>query len=255
MGIKLTMRLSLAATIFLCFALAGADTAWSGKPGQQPDDKSNQPAPAEQNPPTTQSPPTANDQSEPKPESPAAKDEPSQQPSVPAVTPQSIPTSEQQGQMESATPAEPKTPAKPSSTKPKSKQASSKKSAKSNNPATTQAPASKTSAEKSDPDSTTSTKKVVVYGSTSEPEVKLAPRISDQQQTVQKQKISDLLGKTDAALHQIAGRQLSSSEDETVKQIRAYMDQAKQASELGDLQRAENLASKAHLLSDELIGK
>jgi len=39
------------------------------------------------------------------------------------------------------------------------------------------------------------------------------------------------------------------------KQIRVYMEQAKQASEVGDLQRAQNLASKANLLSVELAGK
>jgi hypothetical protein len=38
-----------------------------------------------------------------------------------------------------------------------------------------------------------------------------------------------------------------------MKQIRAYMEQAKSADAAGELQRARNLAVKAHLLSDELV--
>jgi hypothetical protein len=37
-------------------------------------------------------------------------------------------------------------------------------------------------------------------------------------------------------------------------QIRSYMQQAKEASASGDLERAYNLAVKAHLLSNELAG-
>jgi len=38
-----------------------------------------------------------------------------------------------------------------------------------------------------------------------------------------------------------------------VNQIRNYIQQAKAAETTGDLQRARNLAFKAHLLSDEVL--
>ena len=85
--------------------------------------------------------------------------------------------------------------------------------------------------------------------------MQFSPRLTQKQQADQKQKISNLLAGTDAVLQKLAGRQLKISEEEMVKQIRMYMEQAKQATDAGDLQRAQNLASKAHLLSDEFAHK
>jgi len=65
---------------------------------------------------------------------------------------------------------------------------------------------------------------------------------------------NQLLATSDANLKKIAGRQLSESQQDTVKQIKTYMEQAKNAANGGDLQRAYNLAVKANLLSAELVG-
>jgi hypothetical protein len=97
------------------------------------------------------------------------------------------------------------------------------------------------------------TKTVVRNGSTPDPTVQLSPRLTDKQQAQQKQTIANLLAGSEANLQKLSARQLKASEQDQVKQIRVYMDQAKQATDTGDLQRAQNLASKARLLSDELV--
>jgi hypothetical protein len=62
-----------------------------------------------------------------------------------------------------------------------------------------------------------------------------------------------MLETTDANLKKIAGRQLSSSEQDMVNQIRQFMAQSKAAVDSGDLERARTLAWKAQLLSEELV--
>jgi hypothetical protein len=49
------------------------------------------------------------------------------------------------------------------------------------------------------------------------------------------------------------GRELNSSQQEMVSQIKQFMEQSKAAVAAGDVERGHTLASKAHLLSDELI--
>jgi hypothetical protein len=70
--------------------------------------------------------------------------------------------------------------------------------------------------------------------------------------TRSRQTIEQLLQSTDTNLRSIS-RQLNDNERAMVEQIRTYMAQARTASTDGDLTRANNLALKAHLLSDELV--
>jgi outer membrane biosynthesis protein TonB len=67
-----------------------------------------------------------------------------------------------------------------------------------------------------------------------------------------RQSIEQLLQSTDTNLRSIS-RPLNDEERAMVEQIRNYMAQARVASTDGDLTRANNLALKAHLLSDELV--
>jgi len=78
--------------------------------------------------------------------------------------------------------------------------------------------------------------------------------MSDQQASQKLQKTNRLLSSTDANLKQIEPRQLSASQQDTVKQIKNYVDQAKEAANKGDVERAYNLASKANMLSADLVG-
>jgi hypothetical protein len=95
-------------------------------------------------------------------------------------------------------------------------------------------------------------KRVVHRGSTAEPTAKLAPSITEEQAARQRDTTNKLLASTNASLQKLSGRQLTNDEQETVVQIRKFMEQVKAADSAGDLQRAYKLAVKAHLLSDAL---
>jgi hypothetical protein len=77
--------------------------------------------------------------------------------------------------------------------------------------------------------------------------------VSDEQASRQRQSTTELLATTDSNLKQLAARQLNVTQQDSVSQIRKYMEQAKTAEDAGDVQRAQNLASKALLLSDDLV--
>ncbi len=102
-------------------------------------------------------------------------------------------------------------------------------------------------------DATGPRKKVIRNGSTADPVVQLAPSVTDQQASQQRQSTAQLLAATDANLNKISVRQLTGSQQDMVNQIHTYMQQAKAAESAGDLQRARNLAFKAQLLSDEVL--
>ncbi len=101
--------------------------------------------------------------------------------------------------------------------------------------------------------SATAEKKVVRNGGTVDPVVKLGPTISAEQASSQRQSTIQLLAATEGNLKQIESRQLNSTQQDSVSQVRKYMEQAKTAEAAGDVQRAQNLASKALLLSDDLV--
>jgi hypothetical protein len=98
-------------------------------------------------------------------------------------------------------------------------------------------------------------KVVVKNGGAKEGTPELAPGTSAEQEQHKRESTSRLLATTDANIKNVAGRQLTASQQSTMEQIRAYVSQAKAASDSGDLDRAHTLAYKAHLLSDELAKK
>ncbi len=77
--------------------------------------------------------------------------------------------------------------------------------------------------------------------------------MSQKQSSNQLRNTDNLLAGTESNLKQISGRTLNSVQQETVKQIHSYMDQARKAINDGDLDQGRNLAFKAHLLSDDLV--
>jgi hypothetical protein len=99
----------------------------------------------------------------------------------------------------------------------------------------------------------TPSKTVVRDGSTTDPRIQISPSVSEEQASHERQNTDQLLASTDANLKKVSGRPLNSSQQDLVNQIRNYVEQAKAASDARDLQRAHNLAFKAHLLSDELV--
>jgi hypothetical protein len=96
-------------------------------------------------------------------------------------------------------------------------------------------------------------KKVVRNGGTTDPVVQLTPGMSKEQASSQRQSTAQLLAATDNNLKQISALQLNLSQQDSVSQIRKYMEQARAAEQAGDVERSHNLASKALLLSDDLV--
>lgn len=95
-------------------------------------------------------------------------------------------------------------------------------------------------------------KKVVRNGGSNEPAIQLIEGTTAEQ--VQQQRATDQLNAaTDQNLKQIDGRRLSTNQQDMVSQIRQFREQSKTAAAAGDLDRAHNLAQKAHLLSVELV--
>jgi hypothetical protein len=101
------------------------------------------------------------------------------------------------------------------------------------------------------PADTGHTKTVVRNGSTADPTVDLSPGPSPRASQLS-ESTKQLLASSDANLKKISGRQLNESQQDTVRQVESYMEQANTAAKDGDVQRAYNLAVKANLLSAEL---
>jgi len=62
-----------------------------------------------------------------------------------------------------------------------------------------------------------------------------------------------MLGITEGNLKKISARQLDSTQQATVAQIRQFIGQSRTALDAGDLERANTLAWKAELLSEDLL--
>jgi hypothetical protein len=101
--------------------------------------------------------------------------------------------------------------------------------------------------------STDPSKRVVRDGGTSEPSIQLAPEVSEEQASEQSQTTIQLLASTDENLKIASGRSLSAEQQDTIKQVKNYVNQARAATTDGDVQRAYNLAVKANLLSVDLV--
>jgi len=117
------------------------------------------------------------------------------------------------------------------------------------------APRQKKKKKPAHPDSanTDPAKTVVRNGGTNEPTVAITPGLSQQQVSKQMQDTDRLLNSAESKLKAISSRQLSSTQQDTVTQIKSYMEQSKAAANAGDIQRAFNLANKADLLSADLL--
>jgi hypothetical protein len=94
---------------------------------------------------------------------------------------------------------------------------------------------------------------VVREGGAKEPAAQIVPGMTPAEATRQRRNAEQLLGSTDNLLKQLAGRTLDARQQETVGQIRNYMDGARSALKEGDTRRASTLAQKAHLLSEDLV--
>jgi len=86
------------------------------------------------------------------------------------------------------------------------------------------------------------------------PSAAIGADVNSAQLTQQKQTTAQLVDETEKSLNGL-NRTLSHDEEEIVNQIRSYISQSRTATKDGDFERAYNLATKAHLLSDALVKK
>jgi hypothetical protein len=96
-------------------------------------------------------------------------------------------------------------------------------------------------------------KVVVREGGASEPAAQIAPGMTPAEAARQRHNAEQLLVATDDKLKGLAGRAMDARQQETVEQIHNYMEGARSALKEGDVRRANTLAQKAHLLSDDLV--
>jgi len=106
------------------------------------------------------------------------------------------------------------------------------------------------------PNTNGDTGKVVVRnGGAKEGSAQLTPAVNPAQAKTQLANTASLLAATDANLKRVAGRPLTPAQQSMVNEINTYMQQAKAAAASADTNRAQTLAYKAHLLSNELARK
>ena len=96
-------------------------------------------------------------------------------------------------------------------------------------------------------------KTIVRQGGTSEPSIQLAGAPPNNQAAQQRNVVNQLLGVTENNLKKVNGKQLNSTQQDTLSQARAFVRQSRAAIADGDLDRARTLAWKAETLSEDLI--
>lgn len=87
------------------------------------------------------------------------------------------------------------------------------------------------------------------------PDTAIAAELTTERVIKDKQTTAELLDSAEKALNSLDEHSLTDDQKAIVSQIRSYIGQSKKATTDGDLERALNLANKAHLLSDALLKK
>src|SRR5580698_1512371 len=95
--------------------------------------------------------------------------------------------------------------------------------------------------------------RVVDNGNTTDPDLDISPGVNPQQAQQQRGRTTWLLGKTNENLKSLSRRELNAAQQETVDQVKRYVEDSEAATKSGDLQRAYTLANKARMLSADLV--
>ena len=85
------------------------------------------------------------------------------------------------------------------------------------------------------------------------PAPQISPELSPSDQASYVHKTSDDTSLAEKNLQETNGKQLNAAQQDLVGKIRSFLAQSREASKGGDWARAQNLAQKARLLSDELV--
>ena len=109
------------------------------------------------------------------------------------------------------------------------------------------------SANKSESTSAKQRKIVIRHGGVPEPTAQIVPNLSSEDAAKQRRSAQEFLASADRNLNLLGTRVLQRTQQDTVIQIREYMEKARAALTDGDVGRAHTLALKAHLLADDLV--
>jgi len=96
-------------------------------------------------------------------------------------------------------------------------------------------------------------KVVVPEGGAREPPAQIAPGLAPEEVARERRDTEQWLASADGQLKMLSGRTLGAQQEETMGQVRNYMVGARSALKEGDMRRANTLALKAHLLSEDLV--
>ena len=94
---------------------------------------------------------------------------------------------------------------------------------------------------------------VVRQGGITEQSIQLAGGSTSEAATQKRDAANRMLAATEENLKKMSGRQLNNDQQDSATQIRQFMKQSQTALAAGDLERAQTLAWKAKLLSDDLL--
>lgn len=94
---------------------------------------------------------------------------------------------------------------------------------------------------------------IVRQGGITEQSIQLAGGPGGDQATQKRGTVNQMLATTEGNLKRISGQQLNATQQDSVSQIRQFADQARAALDAGDMERAQTLAWKAELLSEDLL--
>lgn len=85
------------------------------------------------------------------------------------------------------------------------------------------------------------------------PAPQISPQISPTDQSIYAKRTTDDINAAEYNLQQMNGKHLSAAQQDLADKIRSFVAQSRDASKSGDWDRAQNLAQKARLLSNELL--
>lgn len=86
------------------------------------------------------------------------------------------------------------------------------------------------------------------------PAPQISPELSPNDQATYSHKTDEDIKTAEKNLQQSADKRLSAAQQDLVEKIRSFLSQSREASKASDWARAQNLAQKARVLSEELVG-
>jgi hypothetical protein len=82
----------------------------------------------------------------------------------------------------------------------------------------------------------------------------IAPQLTAQESAAAQQETNQSLSIADKNLAGVRGKPLNAAQRDRISKIQGFLKDAREAAQAGDWERARNLAKKAQVLSEELLG-